>query len=287
MADQSSVKCERTVPPVKGLKDQEITVGRHVVLDCAGTWDKIFDFNKAYVKVEETAKYSVKVVKAEARSVAGFEVDVAFYQAGEFNFPDFILTDGTNEIHLGEQKIKVETVIEKPQEGKPPEPFGAIFPVELSWPSYYLMGAIGIVALGLAIGVWLLRRQVRFLKLITKLKDYDSSISADRQFYKAIRQAEINGFPLADVEHAFRFYITRAYQIPAFDLSDRALLLFFKRRNPWFKKERVELKKILEDFKFLAKLEDPKLSEEKTILIQKLYRFIDHAEIATKQKGAR
>lgn len=287
MADASIVNCQRTIPTIEGLKDQQVTVGRHVVLECSGSWDKLFDFKKANVKVEEASKYSVKVLKAEARSVSGFEIDVAFYQAGEFNFPDFILTDGTNEIHLGEQKIKVESVIEKPQDGKPPEPFGAIFPIGLVWPSYYLIAAISVVAAGLAVGLWLLRRQVRFLKLIKKLKDYESSISADRQFYKAIRQAELNGFALSEIEQAFRFYITRTYQIPAFDLSDRALLSFFKRRNPWFKKERVELKKILEDFKLLAKLQEPKLKEETTLFIQKLYRFVDHAEVATKKTGAR
>lgn len=284
MAD---LQCEKIIPPVSGLKDQEITVGRHVVFQCSGTWDKIFDFSKAQVKVEENSKYTVKVLKAEGRSVSSFDADVVFYSAGQYQFTDFVLSDGKNEIHLGQQNIKVESVIEKPADGKPPQPFGPILPIALNWPAYYLTGAIGFLVLLLALAGWLLQRRVKYLKLILKLKDYDSSISADRQFYKAIRQSEIQDYPLDQVEHAFRFYITRAYGIPAFDLSDGGLLRFFKKRNPWFKKERVELKKILEDFKLLAKLPEAQLKEEKRLFIQKLYRFVDHAEAITKTKAAR
>lgn len=286
MAD-ANLNCERVIAPVKGLPDQQITVGRHVTFQCNGSWDKLFNFNKAQIKVDEATNYTVKVIKAEARSVSGFDVDVVFYSAGEFQFTNFILSDGSTEILLGPQSIKVETVIEKPQEGKPPEPFGPIIPLGLSWPAYYLTATVGFILFIIALAIWFGRQRLKYIKLIHKLKMYDGPISADRQFYKAFRQAEAKDYPLSEIEYAFRLYITRAYQIPALDLSDRALLSFFKRRSPWLKKERLELKKILEDLKLLTKLPEAQLQAEKNNFIQKIYRFVDHAESIAASRVAR
>jgi hypothetical protein len=288
MAGETSLNCERLIPEISGLKDQEITVGRHVVFHCNGTWDKIFDFKKTEIKIDEASRYKLKILKAEARSVSSFDVDVAFYSAGQYQFPDFVLTDGTNEIHLGEQKVNVVSVIEKPKDPtQKTEPFGPVFPLKLAWPASFTIIIVAAILLLILYFVWGLRRRYKYIKLILKLKDYDSSIPADRQYYKALQKASQIDFPLDDVEHAFRMYITRTYKIPAFDLSERALVSFFKRRSPWLKKERIEIKKILEDFKLLRSLHAEKLKAEKTIFIQTLYRFIEHSEEAVQKKAAR
>ncbi|MFZ3230740.1 MAG: hypothetical protein WA160_11090 [Pseudobdellovibrio sp.] len=286
MADDNSVQCEKIIEAVPGLKDQEVTVGRHVLLQCTGTWNKLFDFKKAQIKMDQPEgkkDYTIRIVKTEARSVSSFDVDVVFYSAGEYKFPDFVLSDGSNEIHLGQQNIKVQTVIEKTQDPKPPEPFGPIFPLQLNWPSYYLFISIGLIALSIFCMGWFLQRRYKFIKLMLKLKDYDSSIPADRQFYKAIRHAEIKDYPVEDLERAIRFYVARKYQVPCFDLKDKALISFFKKNNPWYKKERIELKKILEDIKLISKLNGDDAAKAKTVFIQRLYRFVDHTEITVKQ----
>jgi hypothetical protein len=288
MAGETNLKCERLIPEVHGLKDQEITVGRHVIFQCEGTWDKIFDFKKTEIKIDEASKYKLKVLKAEARSVSAFDVDMAFYSAGQYQFPDFILTDGTNEIHLGEQKVNVVSVIEKPKDPQQkPEPFGPVFPLKLAWPLSYTLFAATLIILLILYFAWGLRRRYKYIKLILKLKDYDSPIPADRQYYKALQKAAQTDYPLTDIEHAFRMYITRTYKIPAFDLSDRALDSFFKRRSPWFKKERIQIKKILEDFKLLKNVPPEKLKADKVLFIQTLYRFVEQSEEAVQKKAAK
>ena len=122
-----AISCERQIPNVPGLKDQEITVGRHVFLQCAGDWEKSFQFTQAKMILAENSKFAAKVYKAEARSANQFDVDLVFYSAGEFMFPDLILSDGTNEIHLGEQKFLVQTVLEKAQAEKKTRALSAIF----------------------------------------------------------------------------------------------------------------------------------------------------------------
>lgn len=265
--------CERQIPDVPGLKDQQITVGRHVFLQCSGDWDKAFQFPKAQLVLGDKNKFSAKVFKAEARSAGQFDVDLVFYSAGEFQFTDLILTDGTNELHLGEQKFVIETVLEKAQEGRKPEPYAAILPLKLSWPASYLIIFLTLVGLILAVFVWTVRKRYRYRKLMAKLNDYKSSIDPDMQFYRSIRRAETNGYPVADLEKSFRLYIARRYNVPAFDLKDPSLLRFFKKNNPWLKKERLELKRILEDLK------DVKDTEiEKKLLTQKMYHFVDKSE---------
>ncbi len=268
-----SVTCERQIPNVTGLKDQEITVGRHIFLQCTGDWDKSFQFQKAQLVLDEKSKFLAKIFKAEARSGNQFDMDLVIYSAGEIDFPDLRISDGAQEISLGENKFLVQSVIEKTQADKKPEPYGPVLPLRIPFPaSYILIFSALIVVVLVAIG-WTVRKRYRYRKLMAKLKNYDALVAPDSQFYRSLRKAELSGYALADLETAFRLYLTRKFQVPAFDLKDPSLLRFFKKNNPWLKKERLEVKKILEDLK-LAKNTD----SDKKLLTQKMYQFVDKAE---------
>lgn len=268
-----AISCERQIPQVSGLKDQQITVGRHVFLQCTGDWQKEFQFPQAKIVLAESSKFSAKVFKAEARSASQFDVDLVFYSAGEFVFPDLTISDGTIDLHLGEQKFLVETVLEKVQADKKPEPFGPYFPLKISWPTSYLIVLLALIATLVALVVWNIRKRYRYRQLMAKLNDYQSSIEPDMQFYRSIRRAETSGYQTADLDKSFRLYVARRYNVPAFDLRNPSLLRFFKKNNPWLKKERLELKKILED---LTDIKDTET--EKKLLTQKMYQFVDKTE---------
>lgn len=273
------LQCERQIPTVSGLKDQEITVGRHVFFNCTGDYDKAFDFSAAKVLTNENENFKIKVIKAEARSANQFDVDLVFYSAAEFMYPDLIITDGNLQLSLGQQNFKVQTVIEKSAEGKKPEPFGPVLPLKLSWPVNYSLIAAGVVLAVLVIFVWNIRKRFRYRQLLRKLKDYEASVAPDLQFYKSIRKAELNGFKMPELETAFRLYILRRYNVPSFDLKNPSLLRFMKKNSPWLKKERLELKKILSDIQSTADT-DP----EKKMLVKKMYQFVDSSE-ALKQRS--
>ena len=268
------IQCERQIPIVTGLKDQEITVGRHVFFACTGDYDKTFNFvNAKVLSTDEKENLKIKIYKAEARSADQFDVGLVFYSAGEFKFNDLIITDGALQISLGEQNFAVQTVIEQSKEGKPPEPFGPVLPMKLAWPLNYfliLLATVLIIVLGL---IWNIRKRYRYRQLLAKLKDYESSISPDLQFYKSVRKSEITGLKTSDLENSFRLYILRRFNAPAFDLKDASLLRFIKKNSPWLKKERLEIKKILEDIQSLGDSES-----EKKILIKKMYHFVDSSE---------
>lgn len=279
----NSLSCTALIPEIKGLKDQEITVGRHVFLQCRGDFAKDIVWKQLAVKSEEkNPDYRVKILTAKAVGNSELNLDITFYSAGELKYSDLVLTDGQNEIHLGTQNFKIESVIEKSKDQKPPEPFGPILPAYLAWPFFYTLIILGVSLLILALIAWVIQRRLYYRKLVTKLKDYDSSIPRDLQFYKAVRSSETSHHQLTDLERAFRLYILRAYKIPAFDLKDKELISYFKRVNPWFKKERLEIKKILSDIQLVKiKSEDSQTKDIEILkksLIQKMYLFADRTE---------
>ena len=282
-----TVNCHLEMPQVDGLPDNVMTVGRHLILNCQGEWDKTFDFTRANVKLAENQKYLIKVLKAEARSISSFDVEFTLYSAGQIKLPSFILTDGTHEITLGAQQFQVGTMIEKTEDGKPPQPFGPILPLKLVWPPIYLFLSLILILSAITFFVLKLRRRARYKRLIEGLKQYDSTLEPDLQFYKSMRGLEKMQYPLADLENAFRVYALRVFQVPFFDLNPAQSVRFMKKRRPEFKKQRTQVQKFLDEFEELAKRTETVSSLERAELAKKLYRFVDTQEDLRNKAGAR
>lgn len=274
------VHCRLEIPEVKGLPASEMSVGRHVLLSCEGDWNKSFDFAQAQIKAEENAKYLVHVLKSEARHSNAFDVDLTTYVAAEAQFPEMILTDGTNEISLGVQSFKTVSVLKKPEPGQEPQkPYGYVFPLQLQWPVIYVILGLTVIVLFLTGLVYQLRRAARYAKMIADLQQYDSLVSADLQFYKSLRMAEKLGYPMEEIEKAFRLYVLRTFDVPMFVLNHRQIIRFLKKRKPLFKNERQQIDKFLSEFDEVQK--KPEMStSEKLELVNKLYRFVDRTQSA-------
>ena len=96
----------------------------------------------------------------------------------------------------------------------------------------------------------------------------------DTQFYKAVRTAEKAGYPLEELEKAFRLYNVRAYKLPLFELPDEKIFRYFRRNYPEHKNTRISLQKILGEFSELSKKGETS-TEEKNELVKKVYRYVD------------
>ena len=187
----SNLSCKSEIPEVKGLEANQMTVGRHLILNCEGDWNKAFDFSKASVKLEANLKNTMKVFKVEARNAEKFDVDMTLYSVGSFEIPDLVLSDGTNEISLGRQQFQLSSVIEKSEDQKPPNPFGPILPLTLSWPAIYAVLFVAVIFSSGLFVIFNLKRRVRFKRLIDTLKTFDSSLDPDVQFYKTIDRKSV------------------------------------------------------------------------------------------------
>lgn len=282
MAD---ITCKSEIPNAEGLPPTALTVGRHIILNCEGQWNKSFDFTKATFKTNPNEKSIVKVLKAEAKSINSFNIDMTLYSAGQYKFPSLDLTDGTNEIVLGPQQFQVTSVLEKTEDGKPPPPFGPILPLKLVWPPIYFILFLILVGTAITLAVLKVRRRIRLKRLIEGLKQHDSPQSPDLQFYKTMRALEKKEYPLDELELTFRTFSLRIYQVPLFELNNGQALRFMKKRRPQFKKQRATVQKFLEEFEELVKRKETVTKAERNELAKKLYRFIDQQEVLRNQAG--
>jgi len=129
-----------------------------------------------------------------------------------------------------------------------------------------------------------LRRLAQERELRVKLRDYQSPLAPDTQIYRSLRLAEKAGYPLPDLEKAFKIYLLRSYQVPFFDLTETAAMAYFKRQWPQLKEVRVSAGKILNEFSDLkkkgvgAESEQEKEKNDHSELLQKIFRFIDQTE---------
>lgn len=266
-------ECQVSVPETEGLESGKITVGRHLIADCKGENTEGFDFAKASVKPE--AKYFLKIFSVKPETSGSFKMDFTFYLAGDKNLGEFPLTDGTNEIILNSQPLKIESVLKPSDDGKPQQPYGPMFPIGISVPGSYYLYALGLLAV-LAIYLVIKGRRIHYYrKLKAKLNEYQSPVEPEAQFYRAVRSAEKQGYPLPELEKAFRLYSLRSYRLPLFDLSNQRAIRYFKRNYPEHKDARIQLQKLLGEFEVLNQTQVVD-EERKAQLVKKLYKFVDH-----------
>lgn len=265
--------CKISMPEVKGLDAAKMTVGRHLFMDCNGEAVGSFDFSKAVFKVEN--KNLARIFKIEPQGDNSFKADFTVYLAGPFNLENFPLTDGTSDLFLKAEAFNVESVIKPPEDGKPPQAFGPVFPIGISIPlSYYLILAAAIILVGI-IAFFKARRLAYYSKLKSKLTVHNSPTDPETQFYRSLRAAEKANYPLEDLENAFRLYNIRAYKIPLFDLNDESAIRYFKRNYPQYKNTRQQLQKFLGDFEERRKDPNAFASESRSDFVKKLYRYVD------------
>lgn len=288
----TEVRCSTHIPDVPDLPQQELSVGRHFYLNCEGTWDRSFDFSKAQLAQIDYAAPILRLFKAEARDIQSFEVDLTLYQAGQVQIKDLVLTDGIRQLSLGPQSFQVASKIQKQTDPSAdssqaqtqvpgqPQPFGYKY-FDLQWPVVYtVLMAAAIVLVVLLSSLWIYRKN-KMRQLIKRLKDYDSALDADTQFYREIRRLEKQSFPVQELKNVCLVYIIRAYQIPIYGLNHKQAIRFFKRHHPQHKDLRRQLYQMLTDLDIIVAKNQPAQTQQ---FVQNFYRFVDKTQ-EIKERG--
>jgi hypothetical protein len=284
---QSTVRCTTEVPEVTGLEKDVLTVGRHFYLNCEGSWNREFDFSKAFAVVDENSKNTIHIFKIEARNANSFDVDLILYVTGEFKTQDFKISDGTHEIDLGPQMFKVKSVIDAKAE-KPPEPHGYIVS-NMNWPwQYSALGLLILISLASLAFIFIFNYR-KWKGRFGRLRQYDSPQAADSQFYKDIRKLEKKDFPIDDLEKSIKLYLLRSYRIPLFEMTNKETISLLKKKYPRFKDERRMVFNLLKDLQILKNKEQSENNkslqlEQHKKFVDQCYRFVDCTE-ELKSKG--
>lgn len=274
-----TLNCDTNIPEVKGLESQKMTVGRHLIFNCkSDTSLESVDVSQLSVKSATQDAISYKVFSIQKPAPDQVQIEMTFYRAQELQPTEFVLFDGTNEHQINASVIKIESVLQPSQDGKPPQPYNSIFPVSLSIPlSYFIIVLAAVVLTGLYT-FFKVKRLNYYRKLKEKLAVHESPTDPDVQFYRSVRASEKLGYPLLSLEQAFRLFCLRTYDLPMYDLSDEKVIRYFKHNSPSLKTERIQLQKILEEFVALKVQEKNLEFETKNEFVRKLYRFVEQSK---------
>ncbi|MGE0632263.1 MAG: hypothetical protein AB7O96_07635 [Pseudobdellovibrionaceae bacterium] len=242
----SEVDCKINLPEDLGPK-KALTVGTIFDVVCTGEFPAV-DPGALRLQIPEDQKYLFKVLKAEFSSRSELRLEATGYMAGEFNFPELTLTDGTQEIKLKGVKYTIASVID-PQQQPPPEPYGPFGPAPLSLPLWYYFVFAAILGLFVFLIAWRIWVAKRKRDLMIRLKSYDSPLSPMAQFSKELRAlsrehlfvsggearpGEVPPF-LKQLNEAFRIFLIRELLVPALDLKRGKLLkqIFKEHKKVW------------------------------------------------------
>lgn len=262
----AAIQCKTEIPSVEGLNDNELTVGREFLLVCDGEFPRSLDLEKLHFVLKPEEKYQIKLLGFELRSLTQADIKATTYKAGNFQYQDLQLTDGTETLSLGPIQYVVQSVLPKQEPGQAPvkvEPYGPIGPASLGVPMLYWALLAGAVILVLLAFVARIYRSIQRRNMLARLKEHDSAMAPLAQFHQSFRRLQRANTVFfggaAEKEHIkqcleethrmLRLFLTRRYQVPAMEWSDRLILKDLKKYYPKVSHEYGdELKKLLNEY---------------------------------------
>jgi hypothetical protein len=277
-----SIQCKTEIPSLPGLPDNELTVGREFLLICEGEIPKGLQQERISFVLTPEQKYNLKILGFELRSFSEADFKVTSYSAGAVRFDDLQVTDGTTTFSLGPVQWNVVSVLPKQQPGEEKtklEPFGPIGPANLSIPALYWAIFAAIVGLFVLVFFARIYRAVQRRNMIQRLKEHDSALSPLGQFHQSFRKLQrvnpvfFGGVTdhnqivdcLKTTNEMYRLFLTRRFQVPAMEWSDRLVLKDLKRYHPLvFSEFSIEMKKIFKEIE--RGFQDKDTLQEKDVL---------------------
>ncbi|UOF01387.1 hypothetical protein [Bdellovibrio reynosensis] len=262
----ATIQCKVEVPAVEGLNENEITVGREILLACEGEFPKNLDQEKLHFVLKPEMKYKIHLLKFEFRSSTAADITATAYKAGEIQIDDLQLSDGTQTLSLGAIQYGVQSVLPKQAPGAPEvkqEPFGPFGPAQLSVPMLYWAMLAAFIGLVILLVVAKIYRVVQRRNMLQRLKEHDSALSPLAQFHQSFRKLQrINSVffgvaaskediqtCLEDTNKMLKLFLTRRYQVPALEWNDRLILKDLKKHHPKVHQHfGDDLKKLLNEY---------------------------------------
>lgn len=269
----SHLNCQIEIPPVDGLIDNQLTVGRDFFIHCKGEWPKDFVIEKAHFFWEkEQQKYFLKLLELQQRSGDEIDLKVTSYMAAKVQIPDLLLTDGAKTIGLGPINYEVASVLDPKQQK--PVPYGPISAISIIWPLAYtlVVSAIGAFILGYIFRILWKKKQERVLK--QKLRELETPLLPEAQFFKDYRSLKrespifYHDFTAGDileardrVDRMLRVFVSREFGVLATEHSSQRTLKDLRKNKRWVQLLTPELEADMA--RILVELERSKKDQER------------------------
>ncbi|WP_413612490.1 hypothetical protein [Bdellovibrio sp. HCB-110] len=272
----ATLQCKMEMPSVEGLKENELTVGREFLFVCDGEFPKDLACvspaqpeckpGKLHFVLKPEEKYQIHLLGFEFRSATQADIKATAYKAGNFQYQDLQLTDGTQTLSLGPIQYMVQSVLPPPEPGQQQakqEPFGPIGPASLSVPMLYWAILAGVIGLIILLCVSKIYRVVQRRNMLERLKEHDSALTPLAQFHQSMRRLQRTNTVffggaakkedikqcLEETYQMLKLFLTRSYQMPAMEWNDRLILKDLKKYNrKVYFEHGDELKKLLKEY---------------------------------------
>lgn len=255
-------RCRLDIPEVQGLRSNELTVGREVLLTCDGRWPSGWN-EKTPLQAELPAhlNQTFKILRLEKLSDETMQVTFTLYAVGPWKEP-MILTDGTERVDLGVQSMEVLSVLD-PKEPRD-KPYGLFGPLGLSVPPSWILFGFALVISLVSIAVLELNKRLQRRRLLEFLNRHQSVLSPLQEFHQTMRilKRESSAFtgqstPAPEVQDAIlkihsmvNLFLTRRFLLPVERWSEQAFMRALRRENRGLSaKTLVDLRRLLLEFR--------------------------------------
>lgn len=220
-----------------------LTVGQHFELNCVVDAGEAADLKpeSLELRLENKDKYVLKILKFEKFTDKDIKFTVTSYKAGDHDLKALQVVSGDKSYVLGDLKFSVKSVI---QPDKPvSEPYPTIGPLGVHLPVWYWVVAFLFVAAVVGRIFWLIRAKKKKKKLLQDMQIENMAQEPLAQFFQTLRKLQrqfaffsggtvdaegVSSF-VEGLSGAYKLYFARRYQIPTFFLTDRQILLDFKK----------------------------------------------------------
>jgi hypothetical protein len=289
----ATIECKVDIPPVRGLEDSTLTVGRVFYLNCSGDWPSGLKIEALhFVNVDplhaDAFKYEIKLLKFEFRSPHEADLQVTSHLTGVHQFRSLLLTDGTTQVDLGTIQYQVQSVIAKDQAKV--EPYGPIGPANIPVPPLYWLSIVVLVTAGLlTLGYrfWRFRQRKAMLE---RLKQHDVALSPLQEFHQSMRrlqranavfygkEASVTELQegLQELTRMFKKYLSRRLKIPAFEWGDRLIMKDLRRyHRALYLEHGRKLQDLLQEFKKAEGTPAQLRAEDITQLAERLRKTLE------------
>ena len=229
---------------LKYPEKEGITVGEIFVLNCKGD-PAAFEKKEWVIELPEKMERTLVLLGVKSYAPDQAELQVTSSRAGQVALDKAVLTDSVHRQELKVAKFAVETVVEPPKDGKPPEPFGPVPPQAISLPLWFwiIIGFVGAGVLG-----WIvvkIQRMMQKKRVTTELSKHATALTPYNQFNKDLRtlmrdyifskdepwpKDRVKEF-VSILNRYFRTFILREFTVPALEWSSKAVVKDIKSRQ--------------------------------------------------------
>lgn len=238
-------------------KNVDLTVGEKVTLACEGSTEGVVQeslvIKDAQLTDQVPAMTLLAIQKFEPTSS---EFIVTSYRTGEHTADQIAFYDGKTKITVKGFDWKLKSVL-KQDPANPPQAFGSFPMMELSYPIWFWILLIAILAAAFGLPYLQFKRIESRKKAFDDLKNLETALNPLDAFFKSMRRIEKalevdhispRGF-IDQVDKDWRIFLSRSMQFPAHLWATRETLKEIKKRYPrLYRDHGDDIKKYFSEF---------------------------------------